>query len=180
MSSAVHATQLDINTIGLVLPNGLRVAKVAVKMPTPVVQISPVFVPEGTIVDLDATVEAADIQSYLNTKQPSGMTNFSVKAEDGLLTVTAIAKIILPVQVGGQGRLDFSNGRLNFIPLRAEVGGVKMPDGMMREQLNKVNPIIDITGVPIDAKVKSIEVSNGLIRISASLVVTAPIPRREP
>ena len=180
MSDAIHATQLDISTIGLVLPNGLRVAKAAVRMPTPVLHTSPVFLPEGTIVDVDASIEAADIQAYLNKKQPSGMTDFSVKAEDDLLTVTAIAKVVISVQVGGQGRLEFANGRLNFVPTRAEVGGVKMPDGMMRDQLNKVNPIIDITGYPIDAKVKSIEIRDGKIRLCGSLIVTAPIPRRAP
>ena len=108
------------------------------------------------------------------------MTDFSVKAEDDLLTVTAVAKVVISVQVGGQGRLEFANGRLNFVPTRAEVGGVKMPDGMMRDQLNQVNPIIDITGYPIDAKVKSIEIRNGAIRLCGSLIVTAPIPRRAP
>ncbi len=178
--SAVHATELQISTKGIVLPNGLRIASAALRMPQPVVQTSPFLLPEGTVVDLDAEIEAADLEAYLNKRQPSGMTNISIKAENGLLTAVATAHIILPVQVGAEGKLEFSKGTLNFVPTRAEAGGIKMPDGLMKEQLAKVNPIIDMRGYPIDAKVKAIDIGNGRIRLSASLIVTAPIPRREP
>ena len=178
--SAVHATQLQVSTQGLILPNGLRIASVNVVLPMPVVQINPFFLPEGTTVDLDAVIEAPDIEAYLNKRQPSGMTNFSVKAENGALTVVAIAKVIVSVQVGAEGTLEFSAGKLIFVPKRAEVGGVRMPDGMMRDQLNKVNPIIDTTGYPIEATVKSIKIGDGVVKLSGRTVVTAPIPRREP
>lgn len=178
---AIHATQLRVSTKGLVLPNGLRIASVEIDLPTPVLQIKPqIYLPEGTVGNIEATISAADIQAYLLKKQPGGISDIVVKAEDGLITVTGTAKMILPVQIGAQGNLEFSKGKLNFVPTRAEVGGVKMPDGLVREKLDEVNPIIDTTGYPLEATVKSIEIADGMVRLVAKIAVTAAIPRIEP
>jgi hypothetical protein len=88
--------------------------------------------------------------------------------------------MLVPVQIGAQGKLEFSGGKLNFVPTRAEVGGVKMPDGLVREKLDEVNPIIDTTGYPLDATVRSIEIINGEVKLAAQIAVTAAIPRLEP
>jgi len=179
--SAVHATQLHVTTRGLVLPNGLRIASVDVDLPTPVLQVKPqIYLPEGTIANIEATISAADIQAYLVKKRPGGISDIVVKAEDGLLTVTGTARMLVPVQIGAQGKLEFSSGKLNFIPTRAEVGGVKMPDGLVREKLDEVNPIIDTTGYPLEATVRSIEIVDGVVKLAAQIAVTAAIPRLEP
>lgn len=179
--SAVHATQLHVTTRGLVLPNGLRIASIDVDLPSPVLQVKPqVYLPEGTVANIEASISAADIQTYLAKKRPGGISDIVVKAEDGLLTVTGIARMVVPVQIGAQGKLEFSEGKLNFSPTRAEVGGVKMPDGLVRERLDELNPIIDLTGYPLEATVRSIEISGGSVKLAAQLAVTAPIPRLEP
>lgn len=179
--SAVHATQLHASTRGLVLPNGLRIASIDVDLPSPVLQIKPqVYLPEGTVANIDATISAADIEAYLAKKQPGGVTGIEVKAEDGFLTLTGYTKLLVMVQIGAQGKLQFSDGRLNFMPTRAEVGGVKMPEGLIKERLDQVNPIIDLTGYPLEANVRSIEIGSGNVRLVAQLVVTAAIPRLEP
>jgi hypothetical protein len=179
--SAVHATQLHVSTRGLVLPNGLRIASVDVDLPTPVLQIKPqIYLPEGTVANVEATIEAADIEAYLSKKQPGGITGIEVKAEDGLLTLIGYTKMLVNVQIGAQGKLQFSDGKLNFIPTRAEVGGVKMPDNLVKERLDQVNPIIDLRGYPLEATVRSIEIADGHVRLAAQLSVTAPIPRLEP
>jgi hypothetical protein len=179
--SAVHATQLHVSTRGLVLPNGLRLASIDVDLPTPVLQIRPqIYLPEGTVANIDATIDAADIQTYLEKKQPGGVTGIVVKAEDGFLTLTGYTKLLVTVQIGAQGKLQLSDGKLNFIPTRAEVGGVKMPDTLVRERLDQVNPIIDLPGYPLEAQVRSIEIADGRVRLAAQVSVTAPIPRLEP
>ena len=179
--SAIHATQLRISTRGLVLPNGLRIASVDLDLPTPVLQIKPqIYLPEGTVGNVSAVITAADIEAYLQKKRPGGVTDISVKAENGLLTVVGMTKMLVPVQVGAEGKLEFSGGKLNFIPTRAEVGGVKMPDGLVRERLSEVNPIIDTTGYPVEATLRSLELKDGEVRLSAQVAVTAAIPRLEP
>jgi hypothetical protein len=179
--SAVHATQLHVSTRGLVLPNGLRIATIDVDLPSPVLQIRPqVYLPEGTVANVDATISAADIEAYLAKKQPGGVTGIEVRAEDGLLTLTGYTKLLVTVQIGAQGKLQFTDGKLNFIPTRAEVGGVKMPDNLVKERLDQVNPIIDLTGYPLEATVRSIEIGSGNVKLAAQIAVTAPIPRLEP
>ena len=96
------------------------------------------------------------------------------------MTVIAVTRVIVPVQVGAQGVLEFEGGKLNFVPSRAEIGGVKAPSGMVKEQLSKLNPIIDLTGWPVETKIKAIEIGAGEIRLSARLTLTASVPRRGP
>lgn len=179
--SAVHATQLHLSTRGLVLPNGLRIASVDIDLPTPVVQIKPqLYVPEGTSARVAAVIEAEDLQTYLRSKSPSGVTDIAVTAEEGFLIVTGYARMVVPVQIGAKGILEYSDRKLNFSPVRAEVGGVKMPEGLVREKLDEVNPIIDLTGYPLDAEVHEIALVDGKIRLLANVTATAPIPRLEP
>jgi hypothetical protein len=171
---------LEVSSHGLVLPNGLRIADVKLKMPTPVLETNPVHLHEGMVIDIEVVVEAADLEAYLEVRRPSGLSGFRVSAENGLLRVIATSKTILPVQVGGEGRLEYADGRLNIVPTRAEVAGMKMPDGLMKEHLARVNPIIDVTGYPIDVNLKRTDLLNGRIHLAGRVTVTASIPRREP
>lgn len=123
---------------------------------------------------------AKDIQEYLEQKRPGGLSNFEVKTENGLLTVIALSKMLLPVQIGSQGKLEFKEGKLNFSPIRTEVAGLPAPESLVEDQLKKINPIIDLTGWPVDSEIKTLTLSEGKIRLEASLTLTAEVPRRSP
>lgn len=181
MEKVVRATELDVSAMGLVLPDGFRIESVDLAFPGPVVPCSPWQATEGTRVDLVIQVSAEDVASYLNSKQPSGLSGFRVSTKNGQLQVVATLKVaILPVEVGAEGILEFTDGKLNFVPKRAEVGGVGAPEGMVKDQLGKINPLIDLTGWPVDTVVRSIEIGNGKIRLEGTLTLTADIPRRDP
>ncbi len=179
MEKVVRATELDVSAAGLVLPDGFRIDSVELAFPAPTVPCSPWRAKEGTKVDVIIRVTSADVAEYLNRKQPSGLSNFRVSTKDGKLQVVATTKIaILPVEVGAEGLLEFAEGRLNFVPLRAEVGGVGAPEGMIREQFSKINPLIDLTGWPVETVVRSIEILDNVLRLEGTLTLTADIPRR--
>jgi hypothetical protein len=175
----IRATELSMQVSGVVIDN-LRIAEVEVQMPSFSIPIKPFSIPNGTKILLKATVLAKDIQGYLEQKRPSGLSNFEVKAENGLLTVIAISKMLIPVQIGSQGKLEFNNGKLNFSPIRTEVAGVPAPESLVASQLKKINPIIDLTGWPLDSEIKTLSLSEGKIRVEATLTLTAEVPRRSP
>ena len=180
MLKAIKATELRVALNGLVLPNGLRVHKLDVRMPQIAAEIDPFLLPEGTLADVELVVRAEDIESFLNARNPSGLSNFSVKIEAGALTILAAMRVIVPVQVGARGHLIFENGKLFFVLERAEVAGAKAPDGLVREHIEKVNPLIDLSGLPISNRMKSMDMDNNEVRITAEISVTANIPRRNP
>lgn len=179
MEKVLRATELDIAARGLVLPGGFRIDTINLEFPALTVPCSPWRAVEGTRVDVKIRVTSEDVATYLNAKQPGGLSDFQVGSKGGTLQIVALMKIaILPVEVGAEGVLEFENSRLNFIPSRAEIGGVGAPDAMVREQFQKVNPLIDLTGWPVKTTVKSIEIGDGEILLEGTLVLTADIPRR--
>ncbi|HWP31583.1 MAG TPA: DUF2993 domain-containing protein [Fimbriimonadales bacterium] len=178
--SAVKATELCISTKGIVLPNGLRIAEARVSMPQLTLRVSPFLLPEGTNLDIELVAESMDLQEHLNAKSPAGISDIRVRAERGSIIITGIYRLLVPIPVGAEGVLEFENGKLNFVLKRAEVAGVKAPENLVREQIEKINPIVDLTGYPVQAEIKSIEIGNGKIRINANLSLTAPVPRKEP
>lgn len=180
MLKAIKATELRISLKGLVMPNGLRFHTLDVRLPQVAAEIDPFLLPEGTVADVELVVRAEDIEAYLNTKSPSGLSNFSIKIEAGAITIVAVARIIVPVQIGARGHLEFENGKLNFVLERAEVAGAKAPDGLVREQIEKVNPLVDLTGLPLSSRLKSLDMDNNEVKIGAEVRVTANIPRRSP
>lgn len=179
MEKVIRATELDISARGLVLPGGFRIDAIDLAFPAPTVPCSPWRAVEGTKVDVKIRVTSEDVATYLNAKQPGGLSNFRVATKDGKLQIVALLKIaILPVEVGAEGTLEFENSRLNFVPSRAELGGVSAPESMVRDQFSKVNPLIDLTGWPVHTTVRSIEIGDGQILLEGTLELTADIPRR--
>lgn len=180
MAETAKATELRINIHGLALPSGIRIADINLIFPQIALQFSPFMVPEGTRVNASIVVSASDIQQYLNQKRPGGISNFRVTTNNGKIQIVGQAKVLIPMEVGAEGVLDYEDGKMSFVPLRAEIAGAKAPDGLVKDQIDKINPIFDLTGLPLSADVKSIEIGNGEIQLEGAVVLTAPIPRIEP
>jgi hypothetical protein len=180
MEKAARATQLDLEAAGILLPSGFRIEHVAVSVPQPVLPLGPLRASVGTAADIRITVLADDVATYLEGKQPSGLSAFRVTAENGKLRVVATVRLMLPMEVGAEGTLNFVDGKLSFVPSRTEIAGVGAPEGLVREQLDKINPLIDITGWPAVAAIHAIDLADGRITLHGKLTLTADIPRREP
>ncbi len=175
---AIKATELSIRAKALLMPNGLRLEMVEILFPQASAGLDPFVLPEGTCAEIEIVVSAQDIENYLNAKSPQGLTNFSVKIESGSITVLAVARVIIPLQVGAQGHLIFENNKLLFVLDRAEVAGAKAPESLVRDHIEKVNPLIDLTALPVMSRLKSLDLVEGSIRMSAALELTADIPRK--
>ncbi len=180
MSKTLRATELSLKITGLILPEGLRLAHAHLNIPQLSLPLSPTYIPEGTEIDVEITTTQDDLTAYLNETQPGGLSDFRVRAENGTLTVLAVKKGFLSVEVGAEGTLVFQEGKLLFQPMRAEVAGVKAPETLVNETMKRLNPLVDLTKWPLITKIKEISIGGGEIRLAGSLTLTAPIPRREP
>lgn len=179
MSKTLRATELTLRATGLILPEGLRIALVHLNFPQLSIPLSPLYLPEGTIIDVAIATTEEDLATYLNETQPAGLSNFRVRAENGKLTIIAVKKGILNVEVGAEGNLVFSEGKLLFQPTRAEVAGVKAPETLVNETMKRLNPLVDLTKWPLVTKIKEISIGNGEVHLAGTLTLTASIPRRE-
>lgn len=179
VEEVIRATELGISLKGLVLPGGLRMAKGEVWFDAPILSVKPFLIPEGTICHANLTFLEEDIQAYLERKRPANLSDFQVSAKDGEITITAIARLLLPVEVGAAGTLEFTEGRLNFVARCVEAGGINA-ESIARPHLERLNPLIDLTGLPVRADVQSLDIGGGTVRISVRLETTAAIPRLAP
>jgi len=179
VEQVIRATELSISLKGLVLPSGLRMAEGDVSFDTPILGVRPFSIPEGTLCHATLTFLEEDVQAYLEKKRPANLSDFRVSAKNGEITILAVARLLLPVEVGAVGVLEFSDGKLNFVPRRIEAGGVNAKS-IARPHLERINPLVDLTGLPLRADVQSLDIGGGAIRISGRLETTAAIPRLAP
>lgn len=179
MEEVIRATELGISLKGLVLPGGLRMAEGEVSFDAPILSVKPFSIPEGTICHATMVFLDEDVRAYLEEKRPGNLSDFRVRAEDGEITIVAVARMLLPVEVGAVGVLEFADGKLNFAPRRIEAGGVNA-EAIARPHLERVNPLVDLTGLPVRADIQSLDIGSGAIRISVRLETTAAIPRLAP
>lgn len=161
------------------MPNGLRMAEGEVSFDAPIVSVKPFSIPEGTICHATLVFLDKDVQAYLEAKRPGNLSDFRVTAKDGEIKIVAVARFLVPVEVGAIGVLEFADGKLNFVPRRIEAGGMNA-ESLARPYLERVNPLVDLTGLPVRADVQSLDIGGGAIRISVRLETTAAIPRLAP
>ncbi|MCL6623914.1 MAG: DUF2993 domain-containing protein [Fimbriimonadales bacterium] len=180
MSKTLRATELTLQATGLILPEGLRLARVNINLPQLSLPLSPLYLPEGTEIDVEILTTEDDLAYYLNETQPGGLSDFRVRAENGTLTILAVKTGFLNVEVGAEGTLSFSDGKLLFQPRRAEVAGVPAPESLVNEMTKRLNPLVDLTKWPLMTKVKEISIGRGEVRLAGTLTLTASIPRLEP
>src|SRR5581483_11464064 len=114
---------------------------------------------------------AESLRQYLEDANPAGLGAFEVKAEDGELTVIAVTRVLVPMQVGAKGTVRLEQGRLEFVPARAEISGMKAPEGMVREYLSKINPIVDLAKYNLAAQNVHIAIQNGTIAFECDLAL---------
>ncbi|RMG23285.1 MAG: DUF2993 domain-containing protein [Armatimonadetes bacterium] len=179
MEEVIRATELGIRLRGLVLPGGLRMASGEVLFDNPLIAVKPFQIPEGTVCHTVLTFLEEDVQAFLEAKRPGGLSGFRVSAKEGELTIVGIARALVPIEVGAIGTLEFSDGRLNFVPRRLEAAGINA-EAFAKPVLSKVNPLVDLSGLPLHAEVSSIDIASGRIVLNARVETTAAIPRLEP
>jgi hypothetical protein len=145
----------------------------------PLLSVKPFQIPEGTVCHAILTFLEEDIRAFLEEKRPGGLTGFRVSAKEGEIRIVGIARMIIPIEVGAAGTLEFTDGRLHFVPRRMEAAGVNA-ETLIRPVLSKVNPLVDLSGLPLHADVSSIDIASGKVVINARVETTAAIPRLEP
>ena len=129
--------------------------------------------PFSMTLDEPAQIEAdllqRDVQSFLATSVQGGLRDFAVRMEDGKIFVDATMQILVSVPVSAVCTLRIDEGKRLFIDLESVsvLGGA--PKSMVQKQLDAINPVFDLSTLPVDGNLDSVEISNGKATLKGHL-----------
>ena len=159
---------LNLRLSGVDLPIGLRLDEVLLEARDAVFETDPwrivVSEPGRAVVRISQESFAA----YLEGQSPAGASGFKVEVADGLIKIAASATLVIQINVLIACRLEVVGGKqINLL-----LEGVSPPvaQGMLQGQLEKLNPIIDLAGLPLNLTIEEAVVADGWIEIRGSVL----------
>lgn len=118
--------------------------------------------------EIEAKVSGAAVAEFLDKKAPGGLRDFQVNVKDGQLFINATAKMIFDVKAGAVCKLRIVDARQIFVDLvSVDVMGVGAKN-LVQQQLDQVNPILDVAQFPLDVELQSVEANDGFITVKGA------------
>jgi hypothetical protein len=110
---------------------------------------------------IEADILQDDVLHFLATTAPGGLSNFRVRMDEGKIFVDATMQIMITVPVSAVCTLRIDEGKRLFIDLEsvAVLGGA--PKSLVQKQLDAINPVFDLSTVPVDGVLESVEIESG-------------------
>ena len=156
---------LNVDIKGIELDFGLKIDSFEIKTGPANADIDPLKVRLDTPGTAKAIVTEQGIADFLEVKSPGNISNFSVKISGGQIYVSASANIVITLPVKAVCSLEIVDQNKLFVRLDSvDVMGGKAK-GIVESQLEKVNPILDASDLPINVAFTSVEVDAGLVTL---------------
>jgi hypothetical protein len=124
---------------------------------------------EGT-----AQITAVDLADFLETQPNVQTATVSLRSPDqAILSIQpAFSLISLDLSVGltvdATGRLMGERDRIYFVVSEVRAAGASLGDGAARLLSQAINPLVDLSGLPIDVEVTAISVENNTVQIEVT------------
>lgn len=112
-------------------------------------------------------ISKESIESYLESMNPGGASGFSVRAEGGRLYIQAVAKILVEIRLNLLCSLESDGGKR--LDLVIEEGDPVAAKKMIEGQLDKINPILDLSDLPFDLTIEEIVIDDGWVVLRGSV-----------
>ena len=159
---------MNLRLEGVDLPIGLRLDEVLLEVHDASFETDPwrivVSEPGRAVVRISQESFAA----YLEGQSPAGASGFKVDASDGVIKIAASAKMVMQINVLIACRVEVVGGKqINFL-----LEGVSPPiaQSMLQAQLEKLNPIIDVSGLPLELTIDEATVADGWIELRGGVL----------
>ncbi len=157
------ADSLDAKITGLILPNGLRVSQIRITSKGVSIVPQPFTVRVAQAGTVEAIIQEADLQTYLELTAPGGLKDFEVLLADGKVAVTATAKVLFEVRATALGTLEIADSqKLNIV---LESVSVPIAHNVVQNQLAQINPVLDVSGFPFRSSLSKVLVADGLLTL---------------
>lgn len=120
--------------------------------------------------NLKAIVTEQAVADFLEAKAPSNISGFQVSISGGKIHVNATANIVLSLPVKAVCTLEIVSGQQVFVRLESvDVMGGKAKS-IVENQLDKVNPILDVSELPLNVVLNNVEADAGIVTLTGQVV----------
>ncbi len=159
----LKASALNIRLENIELDIGLTIESFEVVGGEAAADLKPfqLFLKEPGRVRVVVTEQA--VGKFLEKESPGGLRGFQVSIRDGVIHVSAKAQVIVSIPVRAVCTLEIEQQSRLMVRLQSVdvLGGG--PQGMVEQQLAKINPILDAADFPVAVKLLSAELDRGQI-----------------
>lgn len=113
-----------------------------------------------------ARLSEADLNKALAYKKNS-IKDLHAVLDGGRVVFTGTYKLGFGAHLRLEGRLETPDHyKVNLVPTKASVNGIRLPSGVLTTVLKKVNPLLDFRKVPLNPRIEKIEITNGVLTMS--------------
>jgi len=119
---------------------------------------------------LEAYVSAGSVRRFLEDNPPENVKDLDILLGEGRIVVTAKMQAIISVGVTATGHLVARDGtRIEFEPTEVKVAGFGAPGGLVDSALAGINPLLDLSGLPLPIVVTDIAIQPTSITFQATI-----------
>lgn len=116
----------------------------------------------------EAFVDAEALKVFLDDRAPGGLRDFEIELVPGKIIAKATATVVIPIRASAVCTLRLEGERQLFVDIESvDLMGVGAK-GLVEGQLAKVNPVLDAADLPLDIRLKEVEIVDGAIKLSGT------------
>ena len=158
------AKELELRITGLVLPFGLELDEVLLHGCEVEVGSEPFSAVAHGKSPASVRVSAEAIERLLQGLLLSSISDITVSTEGDKLKVAAVVRVIVPIPAVALCALVLDEGKRVRIALESvEPAGGR---AIVERQLNQINPIVDLTSLPVDLTIERVQVADGWVTLT--------------
>ena len=127
-----------------------------------------------------AWVRANDLEQFFEQEDRIRSASVTLVQPDGMrLRFRPELGLPIPLNVMAEveGTIEGRGSELHYVVREASAGGFDVDDDMAERLTRFINPIVDLSELPLDLEVTSVRIENGVLRVDATGDVTALEPR---
>jgi len=160
--------KVDIRGSGVNLSNGVEVDRLDVGLR------GVRFKPDRTVTDIrsaefSAWVTEKNLNDFFASSRPD-MPGAKITLDDGKLSLSASPRIFATrTPISLEGTLRIVDGKKLILVLnRLRARGIRIPGFMRRRIMHDINPVLDTQKMGIGARLNSVDISDGAIRVTGT------------
>lgn len=112
-------------------------------------------------------IHEGSIERFLERLQLGGASDFSVQATGGRLHIQTSVRVLVEIRVNVLCSLESEGGkRLDIVIEDGEPAAAKR---MLESQIDKINPILDLSELPLDMTIEEIVIDEGWVELRGTV-----------
>lgn len=116
-----------------------------------------------------ATVQQAALQMFLESQAPDNVREINVLLVEKTIKVLAKVKLLVELSVEAKCSLRIVEERQIWVDVDSVSMGGSAAKNLLQAQLDKLNPVLDASDLPLNLSFKQVEVLEGVLAVSGSV-----------